>query len=112
MVQVNNASGISTASDPAPGILDGYTTPDFLVTQGNSLLRLADGAYIDNTSVTSGLTYLQANNHLSKFTVTALTYFDGVDPNLGKINPGYNNIGQQAEVLFTGSNQNQTDFNY
>ncbi|HEY9806416.1 MAG TPA: hypothetical protein V6D04_07600, partial [Candidatus Obscuribacterales bacterium] len=107
LVQVNNASGISTASNPTPGILDGYTTPDFLVTQGHSLLRLADGAYIDNTSVTSGLTYLQANNHLSKFTVTALTYFDGVDPNLGKINPGYNKIGQQAETLFTGSDQHQ-----
>ena len=70
-------------------------------------MRLADGGYIDNTSVTSGLTYLQANNDISNFTVTALTYFDGVDPNLGKINPGYNNIGEQADVLFTGSNQNQ-----
>ena len=68
-------SGTSTASNPTSGILDGNTTPDFLVTQGNSLLRLADGAYIDNTSVTSGLTYLQANNHLSNFTDTSLNLF-------------------------------------
>ena len=107
LVQVNNANGTSTASDPTSGILDGYTTPASLVTQGNSLLRLADGGYIDNTSVTSGLTYLQANNDIRNFTDTVLTYFDGVDPNLGKINPGYNNIGEQADLLFTGSNQNQ-----
>ena len=107
LVQVNNANGSSTASDPTSGILDGYTTPASLVTQGNSLLRLADGGYIDNTSVTAGLTYLQANNDINNFTDTALTFFDGVDPNLGKINPGYNNIGEEAELLFTGSNQNQ-----
>ena len=108
LVQVTNAKGASTASDPPPNILNGDTTPDSL-TQGNSLLRLADGGYIDNTGVTSGLTYLQANNDMKNgFTVTALTYFDGVDPNLGKINPGYNKIGEQADVLFTGSNQNQT----
>ena len=110
LVQVNNASGTSTALDPAP--LNFFTTPAFLVEQGNSLLRLADGAYIDNTSVTSGLTYLQANNHLSNFTVTALTYFDGVDISLEHINPGYKNIGQEAAVLFTGSNQNQTDLGF
>ena len=110
LVQVNNASGTSTASDPAP--LNFFTTPTFLVENGNSLLRLADGAYIDNTSVTSGLTYLQANNHLSNFTVTALTYFDGVDISLEHINPGYKNIGQEAAVLFTGSNQNQTDLGF
>jgi hypothetical protein len=111
LVQVTSANGTSTASDPLPyplpKILNGNTTPDSL-TQGNSLLRLGDGGYIDNTGVTSGLTYLQANNDIKNFTVTALTYFDGVDQNLGKINPGYNNIGQQADVLFTGSNQNQT----
>src|SRR5262249_17317610 len=107
LVQVNNANGTSTASDPTSGILDGYTTPASLVTQGNSLLRLADGGYIDNTSVTAGLSYLQANNNISNFIDTALTYFDGVDPNLGKINPGYNNIGEEADLLFTGSNQNQ-----
>lgn len=110
LVQVKNASGTSTASDPAP--LNFFTTPAFLVEKGNSLLRLADGAYIDNTSVTSGLTYLQANNHLSNFAVTALTYFDGVDMSLEHINPGYKNIGQEAAVLFTGSNQNQTDLGF
>ena len=109
LVQVSNANGTSTASDPASGILNDNTTPDFLVTQGNSLLRLADGAYIDNTSVTSGLTYLQANHHLNNFIDTTLTYLDGVDLNLGKINPGYDNIGKQAAVLFTGSDQNQTE---
>jgi len=71
---VNNANGSSTASDPTSGILDGYTTPASLVTQGNSLLRLADGGYIDNTSVTAGLTYLQANNDINNFTDTALTF--------------------------------------
>jgi hypothetical protein len=108
LVQVNNANRTSTASDPASGILNGDTTPAFLVTQGNSLLRLADGAYIDNTSVTSGLSYLQANSDLSNFTVTALTYFDGVDLELVKINPDYSNIGSEAAVLFTGSDQYQS----
>jgi hypothetical protein len=108
LVQVNNANRASIASNPASGILDGYTTPASLVTQGNALLRLADGGYVDNSSVTAGLTYLQANHDINNFTATALTYFDGVDTNLGKINPGYNNIGAEAAVLFTGSNQNQT----
>jgi hypothetical protein len=112
LVQVTNANGTSTASDPlpelAPNILNSDTTPNSL-TNGNSLLRLADGGYIDNTGVTSGLTYLQANNDMKNgFTVTALTYSGGVDDNLAKINPGYNNIGEQADVLFTTSNQNQT----
>jgi hypothetical protein len=105
LVQVTNANGTSTASDPQPNILNGDTTPDSL-THGNSLLRLADGGYIDNTGVTSGLTYLQANNDMKNgFTVTALTYSGGADPNLPKI---YEKIGEQADVLFTGSNQNQT----
>jgi hypothetical protein len=76
-----------------------------LITQGNSLLRLADGGYIDNTGVTSGLTYLQANNDMNNgFTVTALTYSGSVDDP----NSIYKNIGEQAAVLFTGSSQNQT----
>jgi autotransporter passenger strand-loop-strand repeat protein len=105
LVQVKNAKGTSTASDPPSNILDGTTTPDSL-THGTSLLRLADGGYIDNTSVTSGLTYLQANNELSNFADTVLTYSGGPsDPNLP---PDYSKIGEQADVLFTGSNQNQT----
>lgn len=108
LIQVNVTNGTSIASDPVVGILDSNTTPAFLVTPGNSLLRLADGAYVDNTSVTSGLTYLQANNLISNFTATALTFFDGADPNLVKINPGYGNIGKEAAVLFTDSDQNQT----
>lgn len=76
------------------------------------ILRLADGGYIDNTGITSGLTYLQSNQLLHEgFNVTAVTTLkpnSKEDKVLSSINPGYMSLSPGTRALFTGGNQTQT----
>lgn len=76
------------------------------------ILRLADGAYIDNTGITSGLTYLQNNELLHEnFNVTAVTTLKPntkEDKALKSINPGYLSLSPATRALFTGAGQFQT----
>ena len=112
-VKVSISGNTSTASNlPGSAPVVAASTPQDLV--NNPILRLADGAYTDNTGVTSGLTYLQANHQLKNgFTICAIDTFvpsaNPPDAGLAAINIGYNNLDQGARNLFTGGSQYQTE---
>lgn len=85
-------------------------------------LRMADGGYFDNSSVTSGLSYLQANqnnwvaNDGSKDFSITLFVFSGQGETVSNTlrNRGFDNIGNVTQRLFTGGTQQEfkTLFNY
>ena len=106
VLEVKTVNGISTVSDPTPGFIGATTAPSDFGSTGISAIRMADGGFVDNSSVTGALTYLQANGKLAGFRDTLFTFStpgDTGDAALVKINPAYANLGVQADYLFTGS---------
>ncbi len=78
-------------------------------------LRMADGGYFDNSSVTSGLSYLEANQNSwvpsdgnSDFAIT-LFVFSGIGETVSDTlrNRGFDNIGNVTQRLFTGGTQQE-----
>jgi len=78
-------------------------------------LRMADGGYFDNSSVTSGLSYLQANQNNwvandgnKDFSIT-LFVFSGQGETVSDTlrNRGFDNIGNVTQRLFTGGTQQE-----
>jgi hypothetical protein len=79
------------------------------------LLRMADGGYFDNSSVTSGLSYLEANQSSwvagdgnNDFAIT-LFVFSGIGETVSDTlrARGFDNIGNVTERLFTGGKQQE-----
>lgn len=106
--KVDPLSGTVSNLNGHPGVAYkkiGQITPPEL--QSQPLVRLADGGYVDNTGVTSGMSYLQANNKLTDhFTLTTVTTRLPTTPPdiaLASINPGYTALSPGVRDLFTGS---------
>ena len=89
----------------------GNSTPALLA--NNPYLRLVDGGYVDNTSVTSGLTYLQNKNHLQdgyKVTLLASDTRPAVTSDstqLLKLHPNFKFLPTDVRGLFVGGNTQQ-----
>jgi len=78
-------------------------------------LRMADGGYFDNSSVTSGLSYLEANQNSwvagdgnNDFAIT-LFVFSGIGETVSDTlrDRGFDNIGNVTQRLFTGGTQQE-----
>lgn len=97
-VEVSTTNGSSTISDPSTS-----NTPP------TSSLRLADGGYFDNSAVSSGMSYLAANNAFiadgyEDFDITSVVFgIKGatISDALAAIHPNYNELTGVAERLFT-----------
>ena len=114
LVQVNkNSDGTWTGGDPIYNS-DNFSDPlKFTNTDAAAragYLRLADGGYFDNSSVTSGLSYLNANqnswrsnDNIKDFDITLFT-FSGIGEKVSKTltKRGFDHIGRVTERLFTG----------
>ena len=78
-------------------------------------LRMADGGYFDNSSVTSGLSYLEANQNSwvandgnNDFAIT-LFVFSGIGETVSDTlrSRGFDDIGNVTQRLFTGGTQQE-----
>jgi hypothetical protein len=113
-----NQDGSWRAGDPSYG---GFNFADPIDTTSNGAaanagwLRMADGGYFDNSSVTSGLSYLQANQNSwvagdgnNDFAIT-LFVFSGIGETVSDTlrNRGFDNIGNVTQRLFTGGTQQE-----
>jgi hypothetical protein len=65
LVKVTTQAGVASAGDPAYLSSTNFADPIGTITSSaaayQGYLRMADGGYFDNSSVTSGLSYLEAN---------------------------------------------------
>lgn len=108
-----NADGTWTGGDPVYNSSD-FSDPLRFTSSGASAsagyLRMADGGYFDNSSVTSGLSYLAANQSswrsndgIKDFDIT-LFVFSGIGETVSEtlLNRGFGHIGNVTERLFTG----------
>jgi len=106
------------AGDPA---YVGFNFADPIDTTSNEAaasagwLRMADGGYFDNSSVTSGLSYLEANQNSwiandgnSDFAIT-LFVFSGIGETVSDTlrSRGFDDIGNVTQRLFTGGTQQE-----
>ncbi len=88
LVKVTTQSGVASAGDPAYLTSTNFADPIGTITSSaaayQGYLRMADGGYFDNSSVTSGLSYLEANqsdwiahDNIKDFEIT-LFVFSGI----------------------------------
>lgn len=88
LVKVTTQSGVASAGDPTYLSATNFADPIGTITSSaaahQGYLRMADGGYFDNSSVTSGLSYLEANqsdwianDNIKDFEIT-LFVFSGV----------------------------------
>jgi len=116
------APAVSVASNGTAtniGAVSNTTSPSSLAS--NPLLRIADGGYVDNSSVTSALEYMTAearsisSSNFNGFNVTAMQTFTAADntydTGLDAVSLGFRNLDQTIRNLFTGSNQSQIFYN-
>jgi len=108
-----NADGTWTGGDPVYNSSNfsdplGFTSSGAAASAG--YLRMADGGYFDNSSVTSGLSYLAANQSswrsndgIKDFDIT-LFVFSGIGETVSEtlLKRGFDHIGNVTERLFTG----------
>ena len=108
-----NPDGTYTAGDPSYLSTSNFIDPIEITTNRDAAnrgyLRMADGGYFDNSSVTSGLSYLFAtrdsswvpNDGKEDFNITLLS-FNGLGETVSKTlaSRGFANIGNVAERLF------------
>jgi hypothetical protein len=113
-----NADGSYTAGDPtytsATNFIDPIETTSSANAASQGYLRMGDGGYFDNSSVTSGLSYIYANNYSSwvandgieDFDIT-LFVFSGIGETISQTlgDRGFDNIGNVAERLFKDGKQ-------
>ena len=109
------ANGTWKAGDPAYGI-NNYSDPVNTLSTADaakqSYLRMADGGYFDNSSVTAGLSYLsanqaswRANDGIKDFDVTLFVFSTETEQiSSTLVQRGFDQIGNIAERLFTGGN--------
>ena len=109
------ANGSWTAGDPAYGISN-YSDPVNTLSTADAAkqayLRMADGGYFDNSSVTSGLSYLsanqsswRANDGIKDFDVTLFVFSSEAEQiSSTLVQRGFDQIGNVAQRLFTGGN--------
>lgn len=119
LVQVRRqADGTWSGGDPAYA-QDDFSEPLGVISSGDAArggyIRMADGGYFDNSSVTSGLSYLAANqgswrsnDGIKDFDIT-LFVFSGIGETISETlqKRGFDQIGNVTERLFTGGKQQE-----
>ena len=115
-----NPDGSYTAGDPGYLSSTNFIDPVGITSNRDAAkhgyLRMADGGYFDNSSVTSGLSYLFANRDASwvpndgkeDFSITLFS-FNGLGETVSKTlaSRGFDNIGNVAERLFKDGKQQE-----